>query len=429
VRLLLVEDSENDAMLLLLFELRLEQTLEGSLVESLENLVDLNRRMARGAYEIELVVREGVPSGLPGGREIVRIVQEHSPTSGATLAPGTPGWSSASRGRRSTPRSATTGAASTPGSHGRRAHSMRQRALGLGGEVELWSEPGRGTRVLCRVPLPTEGPQRTRSLIQKDEAKHEKLQYSACRAGPLWGRGLWRLLRSGGKRVSGEGGVEREKTRILLVEDHASFRQALAFMFEREEEFAVVGQAGSLAEARRFLNGSGGETDVAVCDLALPDGDGFGLIEELAANGGKVITLVLSASLEPARFARAVEAGASGVLHKAAAIGDIVEAVKRLRAGEALLSPDEVIEMLRMVSRQRQEQLEAQRAIDRLTRREREVLQALAEGLDSKDIAEKLHITVETERTHMVNILNKLGVHSRLQALVFAARNGLVEIR
>ncbi len=229
--------------------------------------------------------------------------------------------------------------------------------------------------------------------------------------------------------MSAEGGVEREKTRILLVEDHASFRQALAFMFEREPEFAVVGQAGTLAEARRFLNGSAGKTDVAVCDLALPDGDGFDLIEELAANGGEVITLVLSASLEPARFARAVEAGASGVLHKAAAIGDIVEAVKRLRAGEALLSPDEVIEMLRMVSRQRQEQVEVQRAIDRLTRREREVLQALAEGLDSKDIAEKLHITVETERTHMVNILNKLGVHSRLQALVFAARNGLVEIR
>jgi DNA-binding NarL/FixJ family response regulator len=229
--------------------------------------------------------------------------------------------------------------------------------------------------------------------------------------------------------VSGEGGVEREKTRILLVEDHASFRQALAFMFEREPEFAVVGQAGSLAEARRFLNGSAGQMDVAICDLALPDGDGFDLIEELSARDGKVITLVLSASLEPARFARAVEAGASGVLHKAAAIGDIVEAVKRLRAGEALLSPDEVIEMLRTVSRQRQEQLEAQRAIDRLTRREREVLQALAEGLDSKDIAEKLHITVETERTHMVNILNKLGVHSRLQALVFAARNGLVEIR
>lgn len=226
-----------------------------------------------------------------------------------------------------------------------------------------------------------------------------------------------------------ENGVEKEQTRILLVEDHASFRQALAFMFEREDEFAVVGQAGTLAEAREFLNGSTDATDVAVCDLALPDGDGFDLIEELAEKGSSVTTLVLSASLEPARFARAVEAGASGVLHKAAAIGDIVDAVRRLKAGEALLSPNEIIEMLRMVSRKRQEELEAQKAIDRLTRREKEVLQALAEGLDSKDIAQKLHITVETERTHMVNILNKLDVHSRLQALVFAARNGVVEIR
>ena len=223
--------------------------------------------------------------------------------------------------------------------------------------------------------------------------------------------------------------VDGEKTRILLIEDHASFRQALAFMFEREEEFVVVGQAGTLAEAREFLNGSADATDVAVCDLALPDGDGFDLIEELAAKGSRITTLVLSASLEPARFARAVEAGASGVLHKAVAIGDIVDAVRRLNAGEALLSPSKIIEMLRIVSRKRQEELEAQKSIDQLTRREREVLQALAEGLDSRDIAEKLHITVETERTHMVNILNKLDVHSRLQALVFAERNGVVEIR
>ncbi len=249
-------------------------------------------------------------------------------------------------------------------------------------------------------------------------------------SGPRSWRGF---LRYGGKTVTVESGVDKEKTRIFLVEDHASFRQALAFMFEREEEFSVVGQAGSLAEAREFLNGSAGTTagatDVAVCDLALPDGDGFGLIEELAAKGSGVTTLVLSASLEPARFARAVEAGASGVLHKAAAIGDIVDAVRRLKAGEALLTPNEIVEMLRMVSRKREEELKAQKSIDRLMRREREVLQALAEGLNSKDIAEKLHITVETERTHMVNILNKLDVHSRLQALVFAARNGVVEIK
>jgi two-component system nitrate/nitrite response regulator NarL len=217
-------------------------------------------------------------------------------------------------------------------------------------------------------------------------------------------------------------------TRILLVEDHASFRQALAFMFEGEEEFVVGGEAGSLAEARALLRKVPDGVDVAVVDLALPDGDGYGLIEELSSRPG-VVTLVLSASLEPARFARAVEAGASGVLHKSAAIGDIVDAVRRLRAGETLLSPTEVIEMLRMVSRKRQEEYEARRAIERLTPREKQVLEALAEGLDSKDIAGKLNITVETERTHMVNILGKLDVHSRLQALVFAARHGLVEIR
>ena len=93
-----------------------------------------------------------------------------------------------------------------------------------------------------------------------------------------------------------------------------------------------------------------------------------------------------------------------------------------------MLSTNEVVEMIRVVSRKRQEEYEAQRSIERLTRREKEVLQALAEGLDSREIAEKLHITIETERTHMVNILSKLSLHSRLQALVFAVRHGLVEI-
>ena len=225
-----------------------------------------------------------------------------------------------------------------------------------------------------------------------------------------------------------ENHTQTDSTRILLVEDHASFRQALAFMFEREMEFVVAGQAGSLAEAHAFIRKTSDGVDVAVIDLGLPDGDGFELIEELSSRPD-MTTLVLSASLEPARFAKAVEAGASGVLHKSAAIGEIVDAVRRLRSGEALLSPAEVIEMLRLVSRRRQEEYEAQRSIEKLTPREKQVLQALAEGLDSKDIAEKLHITIETERTHMVNILNKLGVHSRLQALVFAARYGIVEIR
>jgi two-component system nitrate/nitrite response regulator NarL len=216
--------------------------------------------------------------------------------------------------------------------------------------------------------------------------------------------------------------------RVLLVEDHASFRQALAFMLEREPGFEVAEQVGSLAEARELDWEALENVEVAIVDLALPDGDGLDLIEDFSSQP-RTMTLVLSASLEPGRFARAVEAGASGVLHKSTPIKDIVEAVRKLRAGEALLSPAEVVEMLRLVGRERQEEHAVQQAVERLTPREKEVLQALAEGLESREIAEKLNVSVETERTHMVNILHKLGVHSRLQALVFAARYGVVEIR
>jgi two-component system nitrate/nitrite response regulator NarL len=218
-------------------------------------------------------------------------------------------------------------------------------------------------------------------------------------------------------------------TRVFLVEDHVSFRQALAFMFEREPEFEVVGEAGSMTEVRKLSDGALKDVEVAIVDLALPDGDGIELIEKLSAVHPQVMTLVLSASLEASRFARAIEAGAAGVLHKSTPIKNIVDAVRRLKAGEALLSSGEVIEMLRLVSRERQEKQEALQAIEKLSARERELLWALAEGLESREIAERLNITVETERTHMVNILHKLGVHSRLQALVFAARHGLVEIR
>jgi DNA-binding NarL/FixJ family response regulator len=217
--------------------------------------------------------------------------------------------------------------------------------------------------------------------------------------------------------------------RVLLVEDHASFRQALAFMLDREPGFEVVEQAGSISEARALDWKALENVEVAIVDLALPDGDGLDLIEDFSSSQPRTTTLVLSASLEPGRFARAVEAGASGVLHKSTPINEIVDAVRKLSAGEALLSPTEVVEMLRLVGRERQEELTARQAVERLTPREREVLQALAEGLESREIAEKLNVTVETERTHMVNILHKLGVHSRLQALVFAARHGVVQIR
>jgi DNA-binding NarL/FixJ family response regulator len=215
--------------------------------------------------------------------------------------------------------------------------------------------------------------------------------------------------------------------RLLLVEDHVSFRQTLALVFEGEPDFEVVAQAGSVAEARRVMGGR--EADLGVVDLSLPDGEGIELIEDLREANPLFAALVLTASLDKAEHARAVEAGAAGVLHKSADVDEILDATRRLATGETLLSPEELVELLRIAGQSREEEREARASIEQLTRREREVLYALAEGLSNKQIAERLHMSVDTERTHMMNILSKLGVHSRLQALLFAARHGLVELR
>ena len=214
--------------------------------------------------------------------------------------------------------------------------------------------------------------------------------------------------------------------RVLLIDDHASFRQPLAFMLEREPDITVVGQAGTLAEARGLLHGV--DIDIAVIDLALPDGNGMQLIKELHGASPQSQALVLTGRGAPVEFARAVEAGAAGVLQKSVGISDIIDAVRRLHAGESLLSPQEMIALLRLAARQREHDREALAAVSRLTAREREVLQGLAAGLGDKEIAQRLYISTETARTHMVNILAKLGVDTRLQALVFAVRHGLVRI-
>ncbi len=212
--------------------------------------------------------------------------------------------------------------------------------------------------------------------------------------------------------------------RVLLLDDHAAFREPLAFMFDREPEFEVVVQAGSLAEARRDLEG----IDLAVVDLDLPDGDGTDLISELRAVNPDGMVLVLTASVDREAYARAVEAGAAGVLNKSVRITEVIDAARRLVEGKALLSGDEVVELLRLADRRRERDHEARRAIEQLTPRELEVLQALAEGLSDKDIADRLYVGSGTVRSHVVNIFGKLGVHSRLQALLFAVRHGLIDI-
>ena len=216
--------------------------------------------------------------------------------------------------------------------------------------------------------------------------------------------------------------------RVLLLEDHAIFRELFASAFDREPGFEVVAQAGTLAGAREALEDLAAGVDVAVLDLRLPDGKGTDLIGELRAGHPHGAALVLTASLDLAVYARAVSAGAAGVLHKSASVGEVMDTIRCLAEGEALLSQKEAVELLRFADRERTEGREARWAFEQLTSREKDVLEALAEGLGDKEISARLGVGVGTVRGYVGGMLHKLGVHSRLQALVFAVRHGFVHI-
>jgi PAS domain S-box-containing protein len=371
-----------------IYDLRLDGEHDKHFPELLESLVELHREMAPES-DIALEVHDGVLSGSLGerGRQLLRIlgealtnVRRHSGASQVRVGVGiTEGkvWAEVKDDGRGFDAAAYSEGALSSSGVGMRG--MRERARALGGDLEIESDPHSGTRV------------RFEMLLKKDDEDSED-----------------------------EVGI-----RVLLVEDHTAIREALASSFEGEG-FEVVGQAGSIADARRMLEEH--PVDVALIDLGLPDGYGAELIKELREAHPHAQALVLSASLDRTNVARAVERGAAGVLSKTAHLQEVVQAVRRLRAGQTLMPLEEVVELLRYSSTRREEEHEAQNAIEKLTSREIEVLQALAEGLDSEGIADKLNIALRTERNHMASILKKLEVHSQLQALLFALRHGVVKI-
>lgn len=210
--------------------------------------------------------------------------------------------------------------------------------------------------------------------------------------------------------------------RVLLVFEYTSVREALAIVFEREPDCTVIAQVGSLAEARDVLAGY----DVAVVDLDLRDG--LTLVGELHHANPHGTILALTASDDRARFALAVGAGASGVVHKSARLSEIIGAMRCLGEGGQLHSSAELVELFHLAGREQAQRRDAQEALARLTPREREVIAALADGCNDREIGERLTISAETARTHMVHIIEKLKVESRLQALIFALRHGLVRL-
>jgi PAS domain S-box-containing protein len=364
-----------------IYDLRLGGSQDSPFPELLETLVALNRAVARG--EIQLDLGDGAPAGSLGARgtEVLRIVGEALVNARHHAKARTVRVEVRGSGDRLCVEVSDDGrgfdATSAPASGPSGIGAMRERAALLGGDLDILSKPGSGTRVRLDVPITNRGD-----------------------------------------------GLD-QNVRVLLVEDHAAVREALASALERETGFEVVGQAASMAEARTLLD----QVDVAVVDLGLPDGYGGDLIAELREVNPRAQALVLSASLDRTELANAIESGAAGALSKTSGLEEVVDAVRRVRAGEPLLPMDEILSLLSFAGRRREREREDRAAIETLTPREREVLQALAAGLDSQQAADRLHITLRTQRNHIANILAKLGVHSQLQALVFALRYDLVEIR
>ncbi|QIN85012.1 response regulator [Rubrobacter tropicus] len=212
--------------------------------------------------------------------------------------------------------------------------------------------------------------------------------------------------------------------RVLIVDDHAVLREALALFLNQEPDLEVTGQAGSLAEACEML---GDGFDAAVVELTLPDGSATGLVHELRKANPSAAILVLTAETDPVRHGAAVAGGADGVMHKSSRAQEIVEAVRRLLKSQALNSLPETARLLRLSERFRE--LVRRSGVERLTPREREILQALADGFETRDIAARLGMSERTVHTHVASILRKLGVTSQLQAVVHAVRFGIVRIR
>ncbi|CAA9545229.1 MAG: Two-component transcriptional response regulator, LuxR family [uncultured Thermomicrobiales bacterium] len=214
--------------------------------------------------------------------------------------------------------------------------------------------------------------------------------------------------------------------RVLLAEDHAVFRQALALALAREPDLVVVAQAGTVAEARALT--PGGPIDVAVVDFDLPDGTGVDVIRAVHAVHRGAEAMLLTASASRLQLAQAIEAGAVGVFHKATPLEEIVAAVRRVCAGRPVSDPAELVALLRDAGEARARDAGLRGTFERLTRREREVLTLMAEGLGDREVAERLCVSKDTVRTHMGNLLDKLGVESRLQAVLLAARHGAVRL-
>jgi len=206
-----------------------------------------------------------------------------------------------------------------------------------------------------------------------------------------------------------------DKLTVLLVDDHSLVRRGFRRMLEDDEKISVVGEASDGNEAVKMALEL--KPRVVVMDCALPGASGLVATKQIMEKAPKTAVLMLSMHSEETLVRQALDAGAKGYMLKNAMDLDLAMAVKRVAAGETVLDPQV----------ERSAALKGERD-GGLTVRELEILQLIVEGKSNKEIATQLNLSVNTVSVHRANIMDALGIHKTAELVVYAIRNGLVNL-
>jgi two-component system NarL family response regulator len=215
--------------------------------------------------------------------------------------------------------------------------------------------------------------------------------------------------------------------RVLVVDDHALFRRGLEMVLEQEPDIDVVGEAEDGAEAVQKAVET--TPDIVLMDVRMPKRGGIDACTAIkdAVPSTKIIMLTISD--EEADLYDAIKAGAMGYLLKEISIEEVASAIRAVHGGQSLISPSMASKLLTEFAAMVKKTDERQQVpAPRLTDREMEVLKLVAKGLNNRDIAKQLFISENTVKNHIRNILEKLQLHSRMEAVVYAVREKLLEI-
>ncbi|MBA2460360.1 MAG: response regulator transcription factor [Actinobacteria bacterium] len=214
-----------------------------------------------------------------------------------------------------------------------------------------------------------------------------------------------------------------EPVRVVLIDDHDLLRRGIKTMLESQGDIKVVGEASDGSQALQAVEAA--EPDVVIIDVIMPTKDGIEATREIKNAFPNVGVVVLSGHDEQQFVFDALKAGASGYLLKTAELDEVVQAVKAVAQGEALLDPSLASRML--TEFQTYQKAELTEVFQPLTPREREILQLMSQGLPNKTIASRLSISERTVTTHVANIYSKLHVNNRVSAIQEAMRRRILD--